>query len=243
VEGEKMKIIPLENAHVSLKENDVIIYEGISDAVLKPDIYPRAGMNYSITVSHEKYPAVTAETCIPEPVKFEAIYMGDETYKIFEFKSAEMAFPLWITSTVLMSNTHTPPAQYTFLYTYNLLIDNINRIEGSGYVNKLVGNSYHELFFRIKTSNLPQLTDIVFSPKQAHAETWEYVSGTEIRLITASPEYDRYCKTYYLLLSSPPLDSGVSSIMYQPVTVYSNIKGGRGIFAGKSEFACFFEKE
>jgi hypothetical protein len=241
VEEEKMKTVPLENAHVSLKENDVIIYDGIADAILELDIYPKAGMNYSITVIHEKYPAVTAETCIPEPVKFEAIYLGDNTYKIFELESAEMAFPLWITSSVLMSNT--PPAQYTFLFTYNLLIDNINRFEGFGYVNKLVGSSYHELFFRIRTSNLPQLTDIVFSPKYASSVVWEEVSGTEIRLITASLEYDRYCKTYYQLLLSPPLDSDISSIMYQPVNIYSNIKGGKGIFAGKSEFACFFEKE
>ena len=126
-EGGKMKIIPLENAHVSLKENDVVIYDGISDAVLKPDIYPKAGKTYSITAVHEKHPAVTAENCIPEPVKFEATYLGDDTYRLFGFESAETAFPLWITSSVLMSDT--PPSQYTFLFTYNLLVDNFNRME------------------------------------------------------------------------------------------------------------------
>jgi hypothetical protein len=246
-EEEKMKIIPLENASVLLKENDVIIYEGISDSILKLDIYPKTGARYSMTVIHEKYATVTAETCIPEPVKCKAANLGKvgdsgyTTYKLFEFEteSAEMAYPLWITSSAIMSNA--PPEQHTALFTYNPLIDNVNRYEGLGYVNELVGSGYHKSFFRIKPSNLPRLTDLVFVPKYASV-IWKDYIGLEIRLITASLEYDQYCKTYFQLLSAPT-DDDIASIMYQPVNVYSNIKGGLGIFAGKSDFVCFFEKE
>jgi hypothetical protein len=79
VEDEKMKVIPLEKAHVSLRENDAVLYDGISGAQLKLAVYPKAGARYYLTVTHERYPAVTAETRIPEPVKCKAIYMGNNS--------------------------------------------------------------------------------------------------------------------------------------------------------------------
>ncbi|MDR2920367.1 MAG: DUF4249 domain-containing protein [Tannerella sp.] len=239
VEDRGMKTIPLQNAYVILKENQVVIFEGVVDSVLNLNIYPKTGALYSIEAIHAGYSQVHAETSIPTPIYCKVDCDEERIIDLYEFDIPDNRVPLWITASALF--TDTDPLQFAELYCNNLLVDNFNREEGSDIVNKQVGSGYHESFLRIKTENQIRLETIQFLPMLNRSILWENFSGIEIRLIAASKEYDQYCKTYYQLLDIPISDD-ISAILYQPVHVYSNIIGGLGIFAGKSDIGYFFEE-
>jgi hypothetical protein len=50
-----------------------------------------------------------------------------------------------------------------------------------------------------------------------------------------------YFRTLYQQYGNTSLDDGIEGFAYQPVQVYSNIKGGLGIFAGINETDYVFE--
>jgi hypothetical protein len=234
----KSEIVRLQGAYVVLKENDKILYDNVSDSVLQLDVYPKVNAKYSITVCHAGYPDVEAETGIPQSVACEVGIAG-HVYKVYDFHFPEKTTPLWIICTAFFRDAE--PFQYSDLFTNNPLIDNVNRSEGLDFMDVSVGSGYHEGFLRIKPDNQPKLTEILFLPMLKRSILWEGYLGDEIRLIAASREYDQYCKTLYQMLANPSSGSEFNAILYQPVHVYTNIKGGRGIFAGKSE-VCYFIK-
>jgi len=236
-EGTRMKTIPLQNVKVILKENQTVIFEGMTDSILILNVYPQIGAFYSVEVVHADYPTIKAETSIPYPI-FCKVNDDDELIYLSEFALPEFRTPLWITASALF--TTEKPLQFDELYCNNLLVDNFNREEGNDLINKEVGSGYHESFLRIKAENQERLDDILFLPMLYRSIIWENFEGTEIRLISASKEYDQYCKTFYQLLDIPISDD-ISAILYQPVHVYSNIHGGLGIFAGRSETTYFIE--
>ncbi|MDR0348374.1 MAG: DUF4249 domain-containing protein [Tannerella sp.] len=231
--GNRSEVIPLEGAHVVLEENGKTLYDGIAESVLRLDVYPKTGGNYSIRVRHADYPPVEAETSIPQPITCE-LSLDGLIYTVYNFQFPEKETPLWITCTVLFTDT-IPPVQYGVLFTKNALVDNMNRSEGLEFMDVRVGAGYHEGFLRIKPANQPELTGIEFLPWLWTSMLWDGYLGDEVRLIAASREYDQYCKTLYQMSAGAVAGDGFNAVLYQPVHVYTNIKGGWGIFAGKSE--------
>ena len=238
IEGNRSKVIPLEGAYVVLKENDSILYDEISDSLLRLNINPKVGEKYFLKVTHPDYPAVTAETQIPKEIYCNVLFKN-RLFSLSDFVFSEADVPVWITAMAIFSDT--TPTQYGELYTNNLLVDNVNRNESGMIMHDEVGSGYHDGFLRIKGKHIPELTEVVFYPMLSRSIIWENFLGREVRIIAASKEYDQYCKTYYQLISSP-VSGDLSSILYQPVNVYSNIEGGLGIFAGKSEVSYFIEE-
>lgn len=238
IEDKKSKVIPLEGAHVILKENDDVLYDGVSGATLSLHVNPKAGGNYFLKVIHSDYPEVTAETRIPMPI-YCTVLSKDHLLNLSDFIFSETDVPLWITTMAIFSDT--TPIQYGELYTNNLLIDNVNRNEGGMILHNKVGSGYHDGFLRIKGKYVSKQSEILYYPMLSRSIIWENFLGKEVRLIAASKEYDLYCKTYYQLISSP-VSNDLSSILYQPVSVYSNIERGLGIFAGKSETSYFINE-
>ncbi len=237
-EDGKSKVLPLNGAHVLLKESESVLYNDLIDSLLCLNVYPKSGEVYSIEVLHPDFPDITAETRIPLPI-YCKVSPEEKLFNLSDFDFSESDVPLWITTTALFSDR--PPLQYGELYTNNLLVDNVNRNEGGFIMHDKVGSGYHDSFIRIKGKHLLELTNLLYYPMLSFSIIWDTFSGIEIRLIAASKEYDQYCKTYYELMSTPS-GGDLSSILYQPVSVYSNIKGGLGIFAGKSEVVYFIEE-
>jgi hypothetical protein len=236
--GNRSEVVRLQGAHVVLKGNGQTLYDGVSDSVLRLDAYPEAGGDYSIQVTHAAYPPAEAETSIPQPVTCRVDVDG-AIYTVCDFQFPEKETPLWITCSALFRDA--VPVQYAELFTNNILIDNINRSEGYGFMDIRTGSGYHEGFLRIKPENQPRLNDIVFQPWLMRSILWDGYLGDEIRLIAASREYDRYNKTFYQRLATIVDGDELVALLYQPVQVYTNIKGGLGIFAGKSE-TCYYIK-
>jgi hypothetical protein len=238
-DGNRSEVVPLEGAHVVLTENGRTLYDSVAGSILRLEAYPVAGGEYFIRVRHDDYPAVEAETSIPQPITCN-IGVDGQIYTVYDFQFPARDIPLWITCSALFPDTI--PVQYGELFTKNALVDNVNRNEGYDLMDVRVGGGYHDGFLRIKPANQPELTGIEFLPWMWRSMIYDGYMGDEIRLIAASSEYDRYNKTLYQMMASA-VDGGAEfgGVVYQPVQVYTNIKWGRGIFAGKSETSYFIK--
>jgi hypothetical protein len=134
--------------------------------------------------------------------------------------------------------------------------------------HKEVGSIYHDYYLRIKNGNLPFLDNIVFSPdwvntdhlsdafdtiivwpgwypdgsdrESTRRDPWPFHTKTKVRIITASPEYDQFHKSYYEQ-ENETLTSGDLGVVFQPNRVFSNIENGLGIFAGMNETHILFD--
>jgi len=237
---------PVSNVQVVLKENDCILFDGICDSIcLKSDYKPRVNAAYSIEVSLNGYEPVSASTIVPDSIVCEV--RGEPTYESimslsdFRFPSGDIS--LWITS--YMHYKSGKSKQYAELYASNFLIDKVNRQEGA-YMYEGMGSGYHDAFLRIKHTNLPKLDSIRFIPGLLGYDDHDSIGYEEkdfmaIKIITAEKEYDRYNRTFYEQKAMVIYDDDISAILYQPVSVYSNIKNGLGIFAGMSESNYYFK--
>ncbi len=91
---------------------------------------------------------------------------------------------------------------------------------------------------------MPFLDELVFTPNyvgDGHPQRNLLQTGIKVKVMTASPEYDQFCKSLYEQKSMIVYEGDISSIFFQPKTVYSNIENGLGIFAGVSEMNYVFD--
>lgn len=230
-----------------LKENDRVLYDAICEkSALELPYHPKAGQNYSLEASVNGK-ILQASTSIPVPAtcKNRRIYYGkqwQEQYLHFSSFQIDMQgqTSLWIATYNIYDTGD--KAQSTEIWTSHPLIDKSNRENGAmGLFNPQVGSFYHVPFLRIKNTNLPLFDNLFFLPGWIgyHGNIRRTPSPApvqyQVKLIMASKEYDRYCKTLFEQKSMVFLDDFISPIFYQPRQVYSNIAGGLGIFAGMSE--------
>jgi len=243
----------LTGVHVLLKENDSILYDAICEKpVLELPYYPKAGRNYSLeaTVNGK---TIKANTFIPVPATCSnrRIYYGkywQEQYlhfPSFQIDTRGQA-SLWI-ATYHIFPTGDKEQSYV-IWTSHPLIDKFNQeIGGEGVLNPQVGSYYHRPVLRIKNTNLPLFDNLFFLPGWNGTIVSDRIIPTrpplqyQVKLIMASNEYDRYCKSLIEQKSAIVFeDDPFAAILYQPKQVYSNIAGGLGIFAGMSETDYYF---
>ena len=253
-EGEKdNKVKGLMQAHLILKEDGQVLYDGIcSDSLFTLDHLPKAGAKYELEASAIGYETVKATTTIPYPIVCKADFnAGDDDYSMRDdlvtlsnFSYNSFANPaLWIISNRISEEDEVE--QYNEIYADNVFVDKTNSFGGMGAPNDVVGGMYHEGYLRVKSKYVQHLTDIVFTP--THASYWgvEGMSSPQnrirVELIAASPEFDKYNKSLYQQKSMIVYDEDISSIFYQPKSVYSNIENGTGIFAGFSKTSFVFD--
>ena len=247
--------------NLTLKENEKVLFNGVcNDTILQLDYYPKPGLNYAIEASFPGFETVSASAIIPDSITCKAEFDMNDGKNLWESFVILSAFnlpensqaSLWITSYAIFEDDI---EQYRDIYTNNLLVDKVNQISGMPVLNPTVGSLYHDAFLRIKNNNLPNLDRIIFTPRNSgyykpieidpekpwSFDPWYGQKQISVKLITASKEYDQYCRTLYLQKSMIIYDDDISAIMYQPLQVYSNIKNGMGIFAGLSETDYYFD--
>jgi hypothetical protein len=251
--GNNFLIRGLTNAHVVLKEDKKMVFDGLApDSLLVLDYFPKAGANYSIEVSCADLPTVSAQTYVPKAMTVSSKFLHQTYWDTSEYlfyldtfkydKDEKVA--LWITSYQLYEAGTS--VQYNEIYANNILIDKANSVAGMGAVNETVGSIYYNGFLRVKYTNIPKLSEIVLTPNYVQ-DGADYVpeespqNKIQVRLITASLEYDKYNKTLYDQKFMIIYDNDISSVFYQPKGVYNNIKNGFGIFAGMNEVNYIFE--
>lgn len=236
-----------EGVEVVLKENETTLFSGVCpDSVLLLNLYPKAGAIYTIEASQKGYNMVKASTTIPNSIQCNAkmSILGEIEYYSFdllvhlnEFKYPEdKQTGLWITTYAFYEYD---TLQYNDLYVNNMLVDRINREEGMEVKNEFVGSVYYNAFLRIKNKNFSHLEEIIYTPSYLPYSTEHdhniWPGQVNIKLITASKEYDQYCRSLYEQKEMIIYEDDISAIVFQPIRVYSNIENGLGIFAGMNE--------
>lgn len=238
----------LTGAHIVLQENDALLFDAVcTDSVLLLPRHPQAGATYSIRVAYAGLPEVRAHTRVPASIRCTAAYSSGGYRQLVRLTSFDISRcedeSLWITA--YRQRQDTVVDQYSDLYANNGLIDMVNRQVGTGMINEQVGAMYHIGFLRVKHKNLSALTELVFAPVYASSgrDTVRRPEPDRIRvkLITATPEYDRYNKTLYEQKTMIVTEDDISSIFYKPQPVYGNVEQGLGIFAGMNEENYVFD--
>ncbi len=252
-ENKKYVCSGLEGAYLIIKEEDTILYDGLSaDSILTLPQHPQAGKSYSIEVSYGSMETVIARTEIPENIRCNVsmelvpvnINSSSKDYLVrlnsFEVNSQSKA-SLWITAH--QATTDGVAKELEKLYCSHALTDRENaETDTNGARNKWVGSVYYEMFLRFKCKNTYRLDEILFTPY-----AYNYNSNMEklvVQLVSANPEYDQYCKTLYRQeLIKSYNDDPLSMMFYQPDEIYSNIENGLGIFAGINQQNYYFDAE
>jgi len=246
----------LSGCHIILKEDETILFNDICpDSIFKMDYFPKAGSEYAIEISYKDLHTVKAKTFVPEAIECNAEFIlskrdrggwesWEQIVKLESFKIPRNEMTcLWITSCQLYENG--AESQYNELYTKNVFVDNLNSVSGMDIKNEFVGSVYYSGFLRIKNKNMPNLQELLFTPDDAPYIIEDDEPDSEpikirVKLITSSPEYDRYNKSLFEQ-KNMIIDVDFSAIVYQPLSVYSNIENGLGIFAGYNEANYIFD--
>ena len=205
------KYDPAKEVNVTLKEDGQIIYRGIiNQGELKLDYLPKAGKKYTILAQSDGFMEISAETKIPPLLTCKPGFDQEKSMvTLSDFSEKHNGNSLWITASSLHEQDIT--VQYQELYSYNRLIDNVNREEGSYVNNNIAITGFYKSFIRIKKTNVPLLDELQFVPFYEQKVS-EKMTGIEIDIINASNEYDQYCRTYYRALSIP--SSGDLSVCF-----------------------------
>ena len=243
---------PAKDLHVKLTENGDVIFEGLcSDSVLSLDYYPKESVKYRIDVSLPEYEPVWAETIVPSAitckVKSEIFDYSEMKFFLSEFEGdySKTNSSLYISAYSVTDNDTLIECHE--LYATNILIDKINRSNGTEVKDKDVGSAYYENFMRIKNVNISELDNLIFISNMRsgyYDDDYNYISHEVklglVKVVTAGQEYDRYHRTFYQQTMNIVSDDDISTITYQPIQVYCNINGGLGIFAGLNESNYYF---
>ena len=251
--GKDGKVSGLTQAHVLLKEDGQILFDDIcNDSIFMLEHQLRTGAKYEIEVAATGYETVKATTSIPHPIVCEADFtagendydMNDDLVTLNKFSYNSFANPaLWIISQMISEEDEVE--QYNEIYVDNVFVDKTNSSGGTGAPNAVVGGMFHEGYLRVKSKYVQHLTELIFTP--THSRYWddEGMSSPQnrirIELVAAGPEFDKYNKSLYEQKSMIVYDEDISSIFYQPKSVYSNIENGAGIFAGISKTVFVFD--
>lgn len=144
------KYDPAKKVNVTLKEDGQVIYQGIiNQGELKLDYQPKAGKKYTILAQSDGFMEISAETKIPPLLTCKPVFDQEKSIvTLSDFSEKHNGNSLWITASSLHEQGIT--VQYQELYSYNRLIDNVNREEGS-YVNSDIAiTGFYKSFIRIK---------------------------------------------------------------------------------------------
>ena len=243
----------IDGALVQIEENGVLILSGTTvNGILQSDVYPAAGKSYRLSVKVDGEPEITAATSIPLPADasfaireklYESNYFGIE-YSLLEYIAVDISnitlppppevTAVWITGYVKYGNGVI--AGFGDLYSNSPYLDQVNAVGNNSDVVQRESNvEYERGVIRIQRQALSLALPFTFS-KRVFPTTSVYLdTGYEtfyaeqflLHITAPSSEYDRYRRS--ALKQDLIYGSLFSS---DPVSVFSNIKNGTGIFAG-----------
>lgn len=234
----------------SITEADVRLYDGEKEVgkfihdvryTWKLNYTPVAGHTYRLSVKVPGHDEITAETTMPVNVQMKRVHdkqINTEYHKLFSQKCP--APPYWI---FVMTRSNTKP-----ILTKDVVViepeDNISHSIGSDHValdnfnaddflmftdlNLEAGDSFsHDGYLRIgKTDNNFEYPITFF------IEAW--LQNAIVVFRAASDEYDKYLKSSIIKANAYMAEDDPTAYFEENV-VYSNIKGGLGIFAACSD--------
>jgi hypothetical protein len=241
-----------------------------NDSILNIAAYPVENMIYTVEVSYNNLQTVKASTRIPPAIKCQTYFRPFDDYNpryFIELNNFEIpqkdSISMFVTCrAVFERNNMEEEAPYNDLYTKSAFIDKSNSVAGMPIYHEAVGSIYNDYYIRVKNKNLPLLDNIVFAPSYLYTynlknsydtlivydEYYSYKGNMpelfqtkmKAKVITASIEYDQYCKSFYEQHNASIMNGDLASV-FQPKNVYSNVENGLGIFAGINEINYLFD--
>lgn len=251
--GDSSPFSAVTQGYLKLYENDVLVYhDSIRGEVVRTLHRAQGGHKYRVIVTVPHQNEVCAETVIPEKADFNVIYLRNNTnYTVFKmtdiFVNSNVK-AVWIVC--LVNYADSTFVQSDELYADNPFLDPINSSLEQMDVADRESSILFERFIRIRTSMLRNALPVQFSirnpgdksvyPEDNGKPVITKMTDLSVVLITPSPEYDAYFRSgYKQYMYSNSTDN---PLLYEPVSVYSNVKNGLGIFAGYSSNEKDFPK-
>ena len=215
--------VTIEGAEIILSE------EGVAVGIMQDDkkgnyslnYKPKPGATYEVTVITDKYPAITAQTIVPNGVRVE--FAGETSLSI----------PGWYLLEIKIKDT--PGRNYYWFYTYT-----INKELNQKYISNIY-SIYAPFFDDFNKTTDPEIDfgyyynymiRINDKMNDGNILSWETHSRNGDRydfykiVLEADEHYDKYLKTS---IQSRMLGNQVVPV-HEPVPVYSNVVNGYGIF-------------
>jgi hypothetical protein len=247
----------IDGALVQIEEDGVLIVSGTTvNGTLSSNIYPAVGKSYHLSVKVEGETEIIATTSIPPPADISCSIREKLRYFTYydiyqlEYIAADVSditlppeIPsAWITGYVKYENGSIYRSGFGDLYSNSPYLDQVNAVGDNNDVLQRESNvAYERGFIRIQRQALslalpftfsmqvfPRISVSVFDEHDEYidSETF-YAEQFLLHLISPSNEYDRYKR------SAIKQDLVYGSLFTgDPVSVYSNIHNGIGIFAG-----------
>ena len=221
---------PISDAVVDLWENSVFLGQAIfmGNGLYKLDSILKSGSSYSVKVAIPGYDTIHASTVIPQSPSVEVHCSkvddgigGIDNYQLQLGRPSIGTSGVWLFVTEIDESDQLIESPLLF-YSNSSLCDNFNRS-----LNANAGGGYsfsYDYFLRIHSSML------AFDVNNIEFASWIVMQRKRFAVVSASSDYDNYFRSLFLQKYWSP--SADLPFTYQPISVYSNIVGGNGIFAG-----------
>ncbi len=227
------KYAPIADAEVDLYENGKHIYNGKTNdqGACISTFVAQKNCEYKVKIIIPNFGEVWAETSIPDlPDTYISFDKKIGSYFHFDIKQLIMpknSCALWIDGVRKYKDSYRPD-RIEEIYSFNTSSIFVDQVNGSNdtYEAQDKGSTVSfEHFLRITKENSLLATPLHFSVFGGSADNILF------RIITASGEYDKYMRSRYKQSLNSDVGAEGNPFIEQ-ITVYSNIHGGTGIFAG-----------
>lgn len=238
----------LENANLTVFCNGELleVINGInSDSSYRTSVVPKAGETYSIKIDCLHYPTATASAIVPNPIQIKVlqpdsvqVFVGIDGYTTYE-SSGEVVLSITDTTNELRYYLLTitgylkfPSSPDTVKYQMTPVYNNLNAQPTS------LSDIMTHLFESADVEHVKDKDYILFSNQNWQGETTTLRFGldnfsekdADIYVMTFDEEYYKYFISKELRKNEDE-----ESLMFsEPVSIYSNVKNGLGLFAGYS---------
>lgn len=247
----------IENAAVSISENGTIILKAVStNDPVHFDYKPKENKEYSIKVTVDGHPDITASTFVPAKPDGKCVFnkrvQVPESVRAFNHYDIEMIeADKEISALYLNVNSYYDPKynlDYDYgvyqasIYTSSLYTDTFNRtIFPDDAIYTGSPDEYYQ-FIRIPEQNVEEAFPLIFSvfgrgkitmvDLDDYTNKWD-VYGTDDVIVTAAGyDYDNYFKAVFIHWDTA---TNMNPFIFEIYHIPSNIENGLGIFAGYSQ--------
>ena len=225
----KDPVLP-DNIHITLNEDNKKSYDDfelIDNYFLLKDFFPSKGHYYNITVTSDNYKSVSAKSYIPENINLTSLNTGlgidangtrilNVNFEVEQDTVQYLIIRHIVNKKVLSLQNDTIEYRDTaWLESQNKIFEDVLPATAT---NKL-------LFAKINTGG----TYSFYSYDGYYSDANLIHGQSEFEFISCSKDYYEYMKSLIVLKWNKTLDN--NSIV-SPISLYSNVKNGFGIFAG-----------
>jgi hypothetical protein len=238
--GHSGPFLPVYNAFVEITEgNTNYTLNGSAGGIYETGIRPVNGKTYQVKADVSGYTAIEAKTTIPSPPIATVVQnAGDNTYTITLINNPHEKNHYWIyaQSGYYQGVFMAPPIKVfnqsvNTIFTNTLIADKFNREKDTSAQGMDYSHSYG---MRIPDYNITNGT-VTFDIKIS--DGWNRLE--RILIVSTDENLDKYLKTG--LLQRIQKAGGDTPVFMIPISMFTNIENGKGIFGSCSVVSFDFE--